>query len=259
MQPLAELQRGFSKALLDPSRDAPAGVCGPDGAAAGRRFDIYRNNVVVSLGEALAATYPAVQRLLGEAYFRALAAEYVRAHPPESPVLLFYGAAFAGFVDAFPPLAGYPYLADVARIEWAWLQAYHAADADPLAPETVAAVAPEQLAGKRFVPHPAACVLSSVHPALTIFGDNREEAGAAGHGGRIDTGEDTLVTRPRWDVHVRALPPGGAAFLKALLNGACLGDAAAEGDRAAARLVQEFDLVGNIRGMLSAGVFQKIA
>ncbi|AXS41868.1 DNA-binding domain-containing protein [Breoghania sp. L-A4] len=260
MPPLAELQRGFAGALLDPSRDMPQGIMGPDGEPAARRFNVYRNNVIVSLSEALAATYPAVQRLLGEAYFRALAAEYIRAHPPRSPVLLFYGSAFADFLESFPPLAAYPYLGDVARIEWAWLQAYHAADAEPLAPESLATIAPRNLAALRFVPHPAACVLRSAHPALTIFSRNRDEEHRTGDGAETArAGEDTLVTRPVWDVQVCALPPGGAAFLGALFGGARLGEAAAEGERAATQVSEAFDLAINIGGMLEVGVFQGLA
>lgn len=55
----------FAPALLDPARSTPDGVTGPNGKAAGRRYDVYRNNVTVSLIDALAAIYPAVQRITG--------------------------------------------------------------------------------------------------------------------------------------------------------------------------------------------------
>lgn len=264
MSQLADLQRRFADALSDPQAGVPDGIIGPTGAAAPKRFNVYRNNVIVSLSEALAVTYPAVARLLGEEYFRALAPVFVRAHPPTSPVLMFYGEVFAEFLASFEPLADYPYLSDVARIEWAWLQAYHAADADPLAPEALAGIAPEALSDTRFVPHPAAAVLRSAHPSLTIFKINRDancddDAGntnsLAGNAGP----EDTLVTRPELDVEVRRLPAGGAAFLDALVAGASLGEAAGLAEEATRAADQTFDLSVNIRGMLEAGAFQAIA
>ena len=96
------------------------------------RFAIYRNNVMHSLSQALAQRFPVVQRLVGAEFFAAMAAEFIRAHPPASPVLLLWGGDFAGFLSHFPPVRALPYLPDVARIEHARGQSYHAADIRPL-------------------------------------------------------------------------------------------------------------------------------
>lgn len=255
MPQLADLQRDFVDALGNPQAGVPDGIVGPGGVPDAKRFNVYRNNVTVSLSEALAATYPAITRLLGDEYFRALAPLFVRAHPPTSPVLMFYGEAFANFLEGFEPLADYTYLGDVARIEWAWLQAYHAADAEPLAPQTLADIAPDALACLRFQRHPAACVQRSDHPCLSIFRINRDESAATILPDDA-TAEDTLVTRPDLDVEVRQLPAGGAVFLEALIAGRSLGEAAAMAEEAARDQDQEFDLAANICGMLEAGVFQ---
>ncbi|MGH6946762.1 MAG: DNA-binding domain-containing protein, partial [Kiloniellales bacterium] len=63
----------FAAALLDPDRATPAAVAGPNGKAAGKRYDVYRNNVTVSLIDALAATFPATLRITGAEFFRAMA------------------------------------------------------------------------------------------------------------------------------------------------------------------------------------------
>src|SRR3546814_16737936 len=87
-----------------------------------------------------------------------------------------------------------PWLADGARIERAWLDAYHAADAEPLAPSALSAIPPERLAGTVLTPHPATRIVRSRYPATTIFAANRSDRPV----GRIEaTGpEDALVTRP---------------------------------------------------------------
>lgn len=91
----------------------------------------YRNNVAVSLGQALGRRFPVIQRLVGDEFFAALARAYLAADPPRSPVLMEWGAGFADFLAGFRPLAGWPFMADVARIEWARGLAFHAADAPP--------------------------------------------------------------------------------------------------------------------------------
>ena len=63
-------QLAFGAALLDPDLPLPAGVTGPNGKKAQRRFAVYRNNVTVGLVDALAAIFPAIQRLVGEGFFR---------------------------------------------------------------------------------------------------------------------------------------------------------------------------------------------
>ena len=84
----------FAAALLDPDRETPALVAGPAGKAAAKRYNVYRNNVTVSLIDALAAVYPAVQRITGVDFFRAMARFHIRATPPTSPLLFEYGRDF---------------------------------------------------------------------------------------------------------------------------------------------------------------------
>ena len=124
----------FTPALLDPERAPPAIVSGPNGKSAGKRYNVYRNNVTVSLINALAATFPATQRITGVDFFRAMARFHIRATPPTSPLLFDYGHGFPDFIERYEYARAMPWLADVARIERAWLDAYHAADAKPLTP-----------------------------------------------------------------------------------------------------------------------------
>jgi hypothetical protein len=243
----------FAPALLDPARSAPEIVTGPNGKAAGRRYDVYRNNVTVSLIEALAAVYPAVQRITGAEFFRAMARFHVRRNPPTSPLLFEYGREFPEFIEAYEHTQDMPWLADVARIERAWLDAYHAGDAAPLSPARLSALAPERLAGVVFIPHPALRIVRSPFAAVTIFAANRGDAPVD----RIDASrpEDALITRPEFDVAVRHLPAGGAVFTACLASGQPLGEAAATALDAS----PEFDIASNIAGLIEAGAFTALA
>ena len=138
--PPSDIQATFVAALRDPEASVPGSLAGPDRTPVARRFAVYRNNVAAGLIGVVAGAFPAVQRIVGEEFFKAMARAYVLAHPPESPVLMDYGADFADFIAGFEPAASVPYLADVARIERAWREAYHAAEAVPLAPTDFAGI-----------------------------------------------------------------------------------------------------------------------
>lgn len=242
----------FAPALLDPDRAAPALVAGPNGKTAQKRYNVYRNNVTVSLINALAAVFPVTLRITGVDFFRAMARFHVRATPPTSPLLFEYGRDFPDFIETYEYARATPWLADIARIERAWLDAYHAADAAPLAPQALASIPAELLADTVFRPHPAARIVRSRFPALSLFVRHRGDGPAAEI---VSTEpEDTLVTRPGMEVFVRRLPPSGAVFLTRLTAGETLGAAASS----ALADSPEFDLSANIAGMLEAGAFTAV-
>ncbi|CCD95134.1 conserved hypothetical protein [Bradyrhizobium sp. ORS 375] len=251
-EPSSDYAAQFAAALLAPDREAPVAVTGPRGKAAGRRFNVYRNNVTVSLIESLIAIYPAVQRITGPDFFRAMARAHVRDTPPASRLLFEYGRDFPAFIAAYEHAEAMPFLPDVARIERAWLDAYHAADAAPLDPAALGRVPPERLAELRFTAHPATRIISSDFAAVTIFSANRIDAPVPRIDGSI--AEDALITRPELDVTVRRLPPGGAGFAGLLIAGEPLGAAA----EAAFEAAPEFDLTANIAGLMEAGAFTDI-
>lgn len=243
---------GLVPGLLDPACETPALVAGPNGKAAAKRFNVYRNNVTVSLIDALAAVFPATMRITGETFFRAMARFHVREAPPTSPLLFEYGRDFPDFIERYEHAQSMPWLADVARIERAWLDAYHAADAAALQPNVLASVPPERLGDLVFEVHPATRIVRSAYPAVTIFSANR----ASDPVGRIEAAaaESALVTRPMLDVEVRCLSPGAEIFLVHLMAGEPLGKAAAT----ASTSCPEFDLATAIRTMIEAGAFTAI-
>jgi hypothetical protein len=242
----------FAAALTNPAHATPADVVGPRGKAATKRYNVYRNNVIVSMIEALAAIYPAVQRITGVEFFRAMARSHVLAAPPASPLLFEYGRDFPAFIEGYEYAKDMPWLADTARIERAWLDAYHAKDVVPLSPDVLAAVSPDTLGNLVFTPHPTTRIVRSVYPAVAIFAMNRVEGPVTPL--EASDAEDALVTRPEMEVTVRLLPYGGATFLTSLIGGDTLGEAAATAFAEA----PSFDLAGSIAGMIEAGVFAAI-
>ena len=238
----------FADALVAPpeaAEGAPDGVVTPTGAPAPRRFAVYRNNRVSTLVEALAGNFPLCRVLVGERFFDAMALVYTDRHPPRSPLLFRFGDAFAAFAAGFEPARSVPYLADLARLEWAWLEAHHAADAPALPASVLAAVPVDALGALRLHLHPAVALVRSPFPVVTIAARLRADRDLAGLD--MARGEDALVTRPELDVELRALPPGGFEFIEALARHP-LGEAAERG-----ATVSGFDLAANIAGLFAAG------
>lgn len=211
-------QADLAAALLDPEQAVPAGLAPPS------RLAVYRNNVVVSLVEALAAAYPAVLALVGEPFFKAAAGVYVRAEPPRSPVLITYGQSFANFLQGFAPTAKLPFLADVARLEQLWLEAYHAADATPQPIDKLGTIPEADLPSTGISLHPSSRLFRSRWPVASLWAAN---TGRGAHANvDLQHPEAVLLIRPHETVHVRVVTPGVFAFLEALQAGRPLGDAA---------------------------------
>lgn len=243
MQQLAERQRDFAASVLDPVLPMPDGLVGPDGEPDPKRFAVYRNNVVVGLIEALADAFPAVHRIVGADFFRAMARAYVMIEPPRSPMMFGYGAGFPAFIRSFEPAAGLPYLEDVARIERAWTEAYHAPEASPIDPSAFSAVDSEI----QLELHPSLRLVRSQFPALTIWQMNV----ADGVPTPVDlaVGEDALIIRPTADVEVRLIPNGSLEFVRALADGRSVLAALEEAWTASSC----FDLSANLSDLMRAG------
>lgn len=243
-------QADFATALRDPERALPDGLRAWNGSDPEVRFAVYRNNVLVSLVDALADTFGVTRRLVGDDFFRAMAREYVRATPPRSRLLVEYGQTLPEFIVGFAPAAGLPYLADVARLEALRVQAYHAADAAPLGSEAYAAALarPEMLAGLRITLHPACRWLASRHAVYSIWAAHQADDAPTG----VATGraEAVLVTRPALEVRVSSLPPGAIDCLAALGDGRTLGQAAHD----AAERTSGFDLAAFLSALIRHGL-----
>lgn len=242
-------QEDFSAALLDAELPTPDDLIDPKGRPAGKRFDVYRNNVVLSLSDALADAYPIIQKLVGEKFFQAMAGVFVRQFPPTSPLIFQFGSEFPDFLASFPPVAKLTYLPDVARLERARRRAYHAADAEPIEGTALAALTPEQMTGARLKLHPSMHILSSPFPILAIWEKNTDKPDIA----IPKHGQNVLIARPQDMVEMRALPAGAADFLRALNAGKTLGDTIEFCEK-----LPGFDLAENIGGLFEAQLLIKI-
>lgn len=239
-------QATFSEALLNPEAMIPEGLIDPKGRPAGKRFNVYRNNVIVSLLDAMETAFPVIQKLIGAENFRNISGLYVRQHPPTSPLLMFYGGTFPAFLDGFSPLAHVPYLSDIARLELARRTSYHAADATAVAADALGQIAPDALMQAKFSFAPSMEIVESPYPIAAIWHFNMTEGAPKPEA----VAETVMISRPALDLDMIVLPPDQAVFLKALKDGETLGHAF----ESATATHEKFDLSAALVLMLQAGI-----
>lgn len=138
MHTLEAQQRALLHALLTPGAPSPVQFGGPEisKSAAEKRYpssarglNCYKSNAHAVAERSLAVTYPVVTALLSAESMAQLARALWHTHPPQRGDLAHWGADLASFLATSPQLADLPWLADVARLEWALHQADGAADA----------------------------------------------------------------------------------------------------------------------------------
>jgi Putative DNA-binding domain len=214
MGELANLQSAFARALVtdDLASFAP-GVRGERDASR-RHLAIYRHSVFANWTKALAGTFPVVERLVGEAFFREAARQFAIAEPSRSGDLNSLGGGFPRFLERYPHASGLPYLPDVARLEWACHESQMAADAEGLDFAALARVPADEQGAIRFRLQPAARLVESDYPVLALWEANQEERD--GTPDRLEGGERVLVSRHDSSARLELLGAGDAIFLRGL-------------------------------------------
>lgn len=247
MSKRSDFQESFASALLDPGLQPPETVQAAAAQTSQHRFNIYRNNVVSGITGALRATYPAVDKLVGREFFNAAARAYMKTELPRSPLLFQYGGTFGSFLETFPPAASVPYLGDIARLEWARLEAFHAANCAPLKIDSLGELSESEISRVRFALHPSLALIQSSWPVVSLW------AASVGLGTSEDVNmkrsEQAIVIRPDMTVNTQSIPRDSLIFIAELQAGGILEQAAGK----AAAVSEGFDLAANIHSLFALG------
>ncbi|MGE0734010.1 MAG: putative DNA-binding domain-containing protein [Alphaproteobacteria bacterium] len=224
MSSLLSLQTHFRATIVRNVTDPLATLVDGAGIDPVARLGIYRNHFLHSLSDALNATFATVRGAVGSDFSGQLAREFVRTRPPVAPCLFEYGAEFADFLAHHPQCRSLPYLPDVARLDWAINESYHAADARALDAARLL-VLDADAAGSVLWPHPATRTLRAeypVHEIWRLIHAGEDDAPTVNY----DRGGVCLVVyRAGLDVLWRALEAHEFNLLETLIGGADLGSA----------------------------------
>lgn len=225
-------------------RDLVAAIAG-EAPVAMARLQLHRHHIARSIGVALAATFPTVTAVVGQEFFGVLARDFMAGAPLEDPVLSRYGEHFPRFVAAQQEMHGLPYLADVARLDWALNVAFHA----PLEPRLSAIDIvdwPEESL-------PELSLRLAVGSSLIESAWRLDLIWQASQPGtsldKVDLAADAcslVIFRRCEDAAFAVLGPGEANFVKAISRGKSLAAAA----RHALQVAKDFDLAATFSRVL---------
>ncbi len=251
---LAASQQLFAGALFDPGQAASAlSQFKGDQDLNAHRFALYRGNLSATWDKTLSAAYPVVRTLVGEEFFGGLSKAYGRAHPSNSGDLNRFGADFDDFLRHFPHVADYPYLPDMAALEWALHRAHYAPAAEAVTAPQLAGLSPERMETARLTLHPACRLYSSQWATVPLWQAHQADSGV-GFPEQMAMPSYGVVARPVWKTRVVPLTGAGHAALRVLGEGRDFGaalDAAFDIDEA-------FDVAGNLQLWLAHALIVKI-
>ncbi|MBC8337851.1 MAG: putative DNA-binding domain-containing protein [Rhodospirillales bacterium] len=230
MSTLHEFQTGFVKALWSADEVLPEEGFAMGGIPVAAGLAVYRNNVFAGLAGVLGDLYPVVKMLVGDAFFAHAAQEFVKSHPPASPVLAEYGGDFPDFLAAFEAAESVPYLSGVAELELARHQALSAPEAEPLAASALKAVPEEHLAVLCFEFHPSVRLVASVFPVDAIWAAHqknceKDQVFDVSAFDIPDRAARLLVARPGESIETMELSHEAFDFVSRLIVGEPLGRA----------------------------------
>ncbi|HET7526256.1 MAG TPA: DNA-binding domain-containing protein [Burkholderiaceae bacterium] len=210
-------QRASDASLTGWLREAPP--------RAAQGLSAYRGNAAAIAERALSAAFPTVRELIGDESFAQLARVFWHREPPRCGDLARYGDGLADWIAHDKQLASEPYLADVARVDWAVHAIEHAADAAaaPVGLSLLAECEPSRLTLRL---RPALTLVASRFPVVTIWHAHRRRDAdrfvpvREAFANRV--AETALVARPQWQAAVSVLDEATARFMRALQQGADL-------------------------------------
>jgi hypothetical protein len=253
---LADLQREMAAAVMMPlTPDEEMRASAADGRAmtevaasfiapnshlsAFERLEIYNRQYWFRVLHALAEDFPALRAVVGASKFEALSVAYLTAHPSRSFSLRNLGSKLVEWLTANPKWTGrrHALAIDVARVEWAFVEAFDNAERTPLTLDQIATLD----GGSRLALQPHVQLLALAYPAddITLALHQQEKHQTSEAGVRHEEDEEAparlprLRRRPTWvvahrvdfNVYYRRLEREEYLTLLAIQNGQTLAEA----------------------------------
>jgi len=252
--PLRDLQERFAARLLETDSASVPDWIRADGISALARLEIYRNNLQAGFTRTLALEFPVIERLVGQHYFRQLALAFLANHPSRSGDLHHVGAPLPGFLQEQFAATEYRYLADVARLEWAYQECLVAEDSDSLDPETLRSVPAAAYPNLRFTIRSTCRLVDSTFPIVRIWEANQPAAGVPDVIDLTAGPDHVVLVRTPAGIELSRVPFGDFRLLTGFATGQTLGRAL----EALLDLDARFDLGAALRRCIGLGVFGRL-
>jgi hypothetical protein len=234
MSAVAAIQSGFQDYVLHGAPAIVGAVRGQQGVAAEERLAIYYRAYRARMREALCEAFEKTWTYAGDDMFDSLAASYLAAYPSGFRNLRWFGDQFAS--HAAQVLPDYPFVGELAAMEWTLGLAFDAPDALAYTMDELRDTRLDDWDGMRFGLHPSVGFLEMAWNTVAIW--------QALHDGSeppppeaLDASRAWLVWRTAGQPHFRSLDAAEARALRALGDGNTFGEVCAEaGEDATTRM-----------------------
>ncbi len=205
-------------------RLSPEPYCDPKGEEGKRRIAAYTGGYPARFHESLSEVYETIRSLLGPERFMDLAHDYAVRYPSRDHNLNFVGRHLPEFLKTSKLTKEFPFLSDLARLEWLISEAFHSFERPPVRPEEMTSIPPEQWEDLRLTFQPSTALLSSFWPVFQLW-TNRKSSFSGVSTDRSKSPEHILVGRRGLQIRAELLDPQQFRLLEALLAGKDLGAA----------------------------------
>jgi len=227
---LSDIQKAIRPRIQPEHRafDSTGDILNPQGGDPGEvRLDVYSNGYTARFQESLAEVFEAVHAVLGDRVFYEAASEYISQYPSKHYNLNLVGRHFSEFLKAHTLLEKFPYLADLAQLEWQVSEAFHAYDLEPISPAQVSSISADEWEGLKITFQPSVSLLLSRWPVLDIWLKRKEPAEMARTHSEIRP-QNILIGRRELLVRCELLDSNQLQLMKGLLSGRLLGEVCEE-------------------------------
>lgn len=177
MSRLDELQTWMAAALQSQraverddalTAEARSRITGNDRMRPESQLEVYREQFWLRHTGALLEDFEALSALLGQSQWERLTQEYLAAHPPDSFTLRDLGQRLPVFMEDLQWLSHPRLCLDMARAEWAYVEAFDAANSAPLNAERLGAIPEAAWPTARISLSPALRLLSVRYPVAAL-------------------------------------------------------------------------------------------
>lgn len=223
MLKLHELQTAWQAMLFSDDMILLRNSIIENGLSVQQRFQIYQHNYFSTLIDALQSVYAITYQLVGEDFFVYMAKDYILHNPSLSGDIRQFGKDFATFIATFPAVQYLPYLADMARLEWAYHEVFHAADVECFNLAELQSMDKNTYPQLKFLLNPACRLIESEYPILEIWqlhqGDNDKIIELSSSHDKV------LILRVGLEVTLTRLNAAEFVLLQAFAEGLCFAEA----------------------------------
>jgi uncharacterized protein len=196
-------------------------ILNPQGGAKGEeRLSVYADGYVARIRESLKEVYEAVHFVLGDERFNWFCRDYAFHFPSHHYNLNFAGIYLPEFLAGHEHLKQFPFLSDLAKLEWLIWKAFHAFDGPPLNPEALKNISADDWETLKLVFQPSVSLISSSYSILDIWQARKSSSPNT----ESSKPQKILVGRRQDQVRCELLNIPQFKLLEGLLSGQSLGN-----------------------------------